>query len=188
LATRTRHIYLVPRNASPPSADAVATGGSVNADGVVAPRDQVSPQQDLAFTGLGGTVPYEVVTRRETYVFDPVSLVDRSSLVAPAASSEQSPTSSSEDQQRVASRIRRLSRSARRSRGSFVGSDEVQLEWLGCVRSAASVAGVEDGLGGGGLGHEPAHAAALDARICERSLRRLLRGVGPLLRVRLVLT
>jgi hypothetical protein len=81
------------------------------------------------------------------------------------------------EQRRIRSSVRWLSRPLDRPGGSLLGSDQVQHGRLRRLRAAASVAGLQDGIG----------ADSLDARLRERSLWLVRRGVGSFLRLRLVL-
>jgi hypothetical protein len=91
------------------------------------------------------------------------------------------------EQRRIRSSVRWLSRPLDRPGGSLLGSDQVQHGRLRRLRAAASVAGLQDGIGGRRLGDESVHADSLDARLRERSLWLVRRGVGSFLRLRLVL-
>jgi hypothetical protein len=190
VAHRTRHRHHLTLVSSPEAAHADAGCDEVDtgsADPLATRLDRRAPTADVAFTDLRGTVAYQIVTRGATYNFDPVPVVDRSSLAAPATRGEQAQATNVQSQPRIASQLRRLSSAADRPGRSVLGPDQVELWRIWGLRPATGVARIEDGVSWGGLGDERVHADPLDARLRHGSLRIVRCGARALLRLRLVL-
>jgi hypothetical protein len=189
LSNRTRHrnhLTVVPLA----TADADAGGDDNHAapDGpLVEGIDWAAPTTNVAFSTSRWGCFDKDGTRGEAYFFRSVLVVDQPPLAAPTESGQQAQDENTLSRTRLSSRLRRLSRAAHRPRGFGLEPDEIQLGRFRRLRTATSVARFQDGFGRRGLADEPVHADPLDARLRQRTLRRLCWGVGSLRRLRLVL-